>query len=73
MRWRFLLGAFLLGVAARVKAARLRVGIEAGAGLAHELAGLDLTLRLGHLGVFILFGPSGSRTRLVVRLDGAPT
>ena len=70
MRWRFLLGAFLFGVVARVKAAPWRLGIEAGAGLAHELAGLDLTLRLGHVGVFIPFGPFGIEN---VFLDGAPT
>jgi hypothetical protein len=61
----------LLGAATRTALAQgLRLGIEAGAGLAHELAGVDLVLRWGAVSVFIPFGPRGFAN---VFGDGAPT
>jgi hypothetical protein len=68
--FRFVVGALLLAATARARAEGLRLGVEAGAGLAHELAGIDITLRYGHVGLFIPFGVFGFAN---VFDDGAPT
>ena len=47
-----------------------RFGVEASAGLAHELAGIDLTLRYRHVSVYIPFGALGIANLFI---DGAPT
>jgi hypothetical protein len=62
--------AALLALLVALPALAMRAGLEAGTGVAHELAGVDLTLRWTHVQIFVPFGALGFAN---VFVDGAPT